>query len=69
VYEDTGRLIGQRILPLDGLQAGECINFSAWDNNTLFDLICVQLLCFILFVSSHPSLSHVKGSNSSTFDV
>jgi phosphatidylinositol phospholipase C beta len=28
VYEDTGRLIGQRILPLDGLQAGECINFS-----------------------------------------
>ena len=23
VYEETGRLIGQRILPLDGLQAGE----------------------------------------------
>ena len=22
VYEDTGKLIGQRILPLDGLQAG-----------------------------------------------
>ena len=24
VYEETGKLIGQRILPLDGLQAGEC---------------------------------------------
>lgn len=23
VYEDTGKLIGQRILPLDGLQAGK----------------------------------------------
>jgi len=23
VYEETGKLIGQRILPLDGLQAGE----------------------------------------------
>ena len=23
VYEETGRLIGQRILPLDGLQAGQ----------------------------------------------
>jgi len=22
VYEETGKLIGQRILPLDGLQAG-----------------------------------------------
>jgi len=28
VYEETGKLIGQRILPLDGLQAGK---FS--DNN------------------------------------
>jgi len=24
VYEETGKLIGQRILPLDGLQAGKC---------------------------------------------
>ena len=23
VYEETGKLIGQRILPLDGLQAGK----------------------------------------------
>ena len=23
VYEETGKLIGQRILPLDGLQAGQ----------------------------------------------
>lgn len=23
VFEDTGKLIGQRILPLDGLQAGK----------------------------------------------
>ncbi len=25
VYEETGKLIGQRVLPLDGLQAGLCI--------------------------------------------
>jgi phosphatidylinositol phospholipase C beta len=26
VYEETGKLIGQRILPLDGLQAGNAFN-------------------------------------------
>jgi len=26
VYEETGKLIGQRILPLDGLQAGEMLS-------------------------------------------
>ena len=26
VYEDSGKLIGQRILPLDGLQAGNMFN-------------------------------------------
>ena len=36
VYEETSKLIGQRILPLDGLQAGG-LSFSATD---LFVLPC-----------------------------
>lgn len=31
VYEETGKLIGQRILPLDGLQAGKLVLFSKHD--------------------------------------
>jgi hypothetical protein len=29
VYEETGKLIGQRILPLDGLQSGKS-RFEPW---------------------------------------
>ena len=43
VYEDSGKLIGQRILPLDGLQAGKEIFVLAW-----IDIISSAFLNYVL---------------------
>ena len=43
VYEDSGKLIGQRILPLDGLQAGKEIFVLA-----LIDIISSVFLNYVL---------------------
>ena len=42
VYEDSGKLIGQRILPLDGLQAGKYF-VLAW-----IDIINSVFLYYVL---------------------
>ena len=49
VYEDSGKLIGQRILPLDGLQAGKEIFCSCLDR---YYKLCVSLLCLDLKCTS-----------------
>ena len=45
VYEDTGKLIGQRILPLDGLQAGKlcCRLYRMMGNSSSPSLIKLSL--------------------------
>ena len=50
VYEETGKLIGQRILPLDGLQAGQSL--LLWDDIRL----ALRACWFIIVISTEEAM-------------